>query len=334
MFKILTDYPDTTIEKAWRECLNRAFMAGHYDAPEYFREPLLGSRGRFAVLALEDKDGGEPVVTGVLTGVRESGQVTSGLGPRPQMSLDKSRNEAETTDSLVAGLLSAAGAADLITVYTWGKSERLVARGFTEHTEPGVVLLDLSKGVDALFAGCLDRSSIRAATRFGVDVREATDEDIIEYYRIRSAWSEQKGLPCDSLEVCQQLFRLRNNRRLLVAFHEGKVVAGSVLRFLQGSLVEYAANSSWPEARRLRPNDLLQWKAIEWACRQGFRYYSMGGSSHFHKKFGGTVVPTYRYRLDRTLLRRHDRKDELIEYARKLYHRLPNSVRSKIRRWS
>jgi CelD/BcsL family acetyltransferase involved in cellulose biosynthesis len=139
---------------------------------------------------------------------------------------------------------------------------------------------------------------------------------------MRSAWSEQKGLPCESLDVFQQLFRLRNNRRLLVAFHEGKVVAGSVLRFLQGSLVEYAANSSWPEARRLRPNDLLQWKAIEWACRQGFRYYSLGGSDHFHKKFGGTVVPTYRYRLDRTWLRRHVRKDELVEYAHKLYHRL------------
>jgi hypothetical protein len=66
-----------------------------------------------------------------------------------------------------------------------------------------------------------------------------------------------------------------------VARFEGKVVAGIFLRFQPGGLVEYAAGHSIDDALYLKPNDLAQWKGIEWARGQGFRSYSLGGSGPF-----------------------------------------------------
>src|ERR1017187_8244717 len=58
-------------------------------------------------------------------------------------------------------------------------------------------------------------------------------------------------------------------------------------------------------------NDLLIWKTIQWACEQGFWKYSLGGAHPFLRKWEGTIVPIYRYRLDRTFLRRHDFREDL-----------------------
>ena len=89
---------------------------------------------------------------------------------------------------------------------------------------------------------------------------------------------------------------LKNNRLLLLARHEGKVIAGVVIRFFPDGVMEYAANSSLQSALHLRPNDLLHWRAIEWGCREGMTHYSLGGAHLFLRKFGGEIVPTTRHR--------------------------------------
>src|SRR5262249_6498372 len=86
--------------------------------------------------------------------------------------------------------------------------------------------------------------------------------------------------------------------------HKGKIIAGVVIRFAPCGIMEYAANSSLEGALRLRPNDLLHWRAIEWGCRMGMIKYSLGGTHLFLRKLGGEITPTIRCRLDRSLLRR------------------------------
>jgi len=56
---------------------------------------------------------------------------------------------------------------------------------------------------------------------------------------------------------------------LLLARYNDEVIAGVVLRFFPGGVVEHAANSSLQSALHLKPNDLLHWRAIEWACADG-----------------------------------------------------------------
>jgi len=331
MYKILKDFPDAPLERGWRDMLSRASRPGHYCAPEFFLEPRLGNRQAFAILGIETEPSGRTAVTGVATGYDDGAQIHCGLNVSPQIAFDGSRSQPETAASLIDGLLSIGRKAQLISAYTWEKCPAFAARGFRERPDMGTVVVDLSKGPEAVFAGFESKRAIRAALRAGVTVREASDEDIDEYYPILAEWSRRKGQPCGSLEHYRQLFRLRANRRLFVAFHEGKMAGGSVIRFLPGGIVEYAANSSRPEFQNLRPNDLLMWTAIEWACKQGYRTYSMGGTHQFLRKFGGAIAPIYRYRMDRTWLRRHDRRETAAAAAYGLFQRLPERWRDRVK---
>ena len=105
------------------------------------------------------------------------------------------------------------------------------------------------------------------------------------------------------------------------------IVAGITLRFTPGGIIEYAANCSIKEDQKLKPNDVLHWRVIEWACKEGFTLYSLGGAHLFLRKFGGALLTTYRYRLDRTLLRRHELKEKVIDSSLKSYQLLPAPVK-------
>jgi hypothetical protein len=94
-------------------------------------------------------------------------------------------------------------------------------------------------------------------------------------------------------------------------------------------LFESAANCSLDEYLHLKPNDLLQWKGIEWACANGLRRHSLGGAHSFLLRFGGEVVPVVRYRKDRTLLRKHDLREMMEDTARK---RISPVMRKKVLR--
>jgi len=89
----------------------------------------------------------------------------------------------------------------------------------------------------------------------------------------------------------------------------------------------------------LRPNDLLHWRAIEWACAEGLTKYGLGATSLFLRKFGGEVVPTTRHRLDRSLFRRHtvgdwvaDRVEEARPFIPQQVVGLARSLRSHIKK--
>jgi hypothetical protein len=59
---------------------------------------------------------------------------------------------------------------------------------------------------------------------------------------------------------------------------------------------------------------------------------SMGGSHRFLREFGGTAVPVLRYRLDRSWMRRHDRREQLTEFAGRMVKRLPERWEKAVRR--
>ena len=124
----------------------------------------------------------------------------------------------------------------------------------------------------------------------------------------------------------------RKNRRIFIAKTEGKVIAGSFYRFAPGSVAEYAGNFSMPEYQKLRPNDLIGWRAIEWACNSGISLFSMGGSHLFLRRFGGETMTTYRYRRDQSFLRLHDLRETAIKFSVAGYRRMPENFRDGVRR--
>jgi Acetyltransferase (GNAT) domain len=324
-FRILHEFPDAAVERAWRDCLARADWPAHYVSPEYFLEPYWTWPGcrRFAVLATE----GEAIVA-VLTGINEGGSVISGNECRPQICFDRATDHSRAVNALARGVAAEAASAELVTIYSWTPMTTLRPLGFRVRPFSGTVALDLRLGQEALFSR-LDRSlreNIRYATKHAVEVVQAsTDEDVAAFYAVHRRWlqTRRKTLADNvhiPLPILTAACRLRDNRRLFLAKHAGQVIAGWTVRFSRGGLLEGEMSSSLDEHLRLHPNALLVWKTIEWGCAERFPWYSMNGDHPFLRRTGGSVLPVYRHRFDRTWLRRHELRDTLEEspYGRRL----------------
>jgi hypothetical protein len=271
-------------------------------------------------------------VIGSLTGFVQGDLVSSGQIGTPNICIDKSADREIAAGALADGLKVVAKSAGLITVYSWFPLVSLRESGYRESETTGTAALSLSAGAEKTFSKLKGRSQIRHAIASGIEVRQATSEDLPQYYAILQGWSEKKGLPCPTWEFQQESFRLTQNRRLFLAIHQGKIIAGTPVRFYAGATAEYAWNVSLPEFQHLRPNDLLHWRIIEWACQQGIHTYLLGATHAFLLKYSDRLIPTYRYLQDRTLLRRYTLKEDLIGAAHGFYRRLPQGLKDKLKR--
>jgi len=331
---ILHAFPSSEHEAAWRDFLTRVEMPSHYDSPGFFLEPWWGKKRPFAVLALDaDK------IVGVLTGIHEGDEVRCGHPTRPQISFDRKADQAAVSGILVDGLLAEAGHAKLATVYSWTPLPSLERRGFRSRQMEGDVVLDLTLGPDALLKQFHPnrRRNIRFANQKGLEVSlMAGERDVEEAYQLHCAWQQtsRKKIVAKlaSLERFKQAWGLSENRRVFLVRRSGRLIAADVVRFYPGGLLEAAANFSLDEFLYLKPNDLVVWKIIEWACQQGFTRFSLGGAHSFLRYFGGTVVPIYRYRLDRTWLRRYDLREAIQAAGRRALTKTPKPVEKLVRR--
>ena len=328
---VLRTAPDDETREKWERFLEHADFATHYTSPKFFDEPFFGPDQCFAILAVEGND-----VVGVLTGLIDARQLSCGLIPRPQISLSKDAG-VEVERALASALKSVASGQELITVYSWRALSGFEDEGFRVKVQPdSIVLLDLSLGAEKLLQDFSEsrRRNIRKALRAGkIEISDAnTAADYEEYYPIYVEWCKGKRLPAVTYDTLVKAFELRESRRLFLARFEGRVIAGAIVRFYRGGVVEYAANSSTPEALTLRPNDLLHWHIINWAVDAGFSCYSLGGAHTFLRRFGGTLVSSYRLRQDRSLFRVHDTKEACQRGIARIAGRLPSGAKERLRR--
>ena len=332
---ILRGYPSPQIEKAWRECLSRVNCPSHYTAPEFFLEPLWAGKQPFAVLALD-----RGAIVGVLTGLNEGNHVISGLQSRPQVCVDRTADINAALLSLAQGLLAEAGSANTITVYSWSSLQLDAFESYHFHRQEleGDVVLDLTQGPEALFKQlhASRRKNIRHGIRDGIEVSAAkTLEDAEAFYRVHTTWHQTKRKKIETQQIPWSVFSQRfcqsNNFVFMLARCSGKVIAGITLRFFPGGLLEFSNHSSLDEFLYLKPNDLLQWKCIEWAYREGFRLCSFG-AAHVSQEVRRNGVPIFRYRFDRTLLRQYDRYEATLDLMRNGFRKLPRPIQSIVRR--
>jgi len=308
----------------------------HYDAPEFFLEPYWTGKRPFVILAL---DHGRAI--GVFSGLH-GGDLQFAFGglSRSQIRIDNNADALLASDLLADGLLQEAEDEELVTFHAWScvPLPGFERRGFLRHQQEGRVVLDLSLGADALYKDFHEnrKRNIRIAIKNGIEVIESsTQEDLHAYWSVYSAWrrtSRKTIVHNHSFATTEQVHLMRRNHRRFLARFDGRVIAATGLRFHPTGLVEYANNCSLDEFIPLRPNDLLLWRTIEWACEQGFEKYSLGGANPFFRKSGGNVLPIYRYRLDRTFLHRHELKDRLGSKLRSLLRKAPTGAGRAVRK--
>jgi hypothetical protein len=326
---ILHQYPSNDVKEHWCKFLTAADFPTHYVSPEYFLEPFFRDKDPFAILAWH-----EGKIVGVLTGLHDGHEVICGQSCRPQACFDKATDPTIAAELLIAGLREEARSAFLITLYTYSPIDRFLAHAYHCEKNEGVVMLDLTNGPDFLRQQFSDnrRRGIKAAIKAGVEVGAATTfQEFQAYHKIYVNWCARKNLVPTSFDILEKAFRLTSNRRLFLAYFDGEVIAGVVVRHCPKGIIEYAANSSLLEKLHLKPNDLLHWRVIQWACREGYTSYSLGGTHQFLRKMGGTIVPVYRYRLDHTWFRRHERRETLQKSGMKIFRRMPQRLQNQVK---
>lgn len=327
--------PDSGLAERWNAFLEDARFATHYVTPNYFLDPYV-RQGPFAVLACGDD--GE--INAVATGIMNDGSIVSGMFSRPQVLFRSDIDRTAAAGALSSGIDELDnGNAGLIDLFAWEETPEFGFQGMKmrpSNDSTSVVMLDLSAGADAIFLKFSQtrRNEIRKAIRQNVvEVKILeTEQELNDIYQIHCEWNARKGNEPDSFEQMQTASEQTGNRQILIAKVEGKVVAGSFYRFCPGGVVEYSANFSIPEYQRLRPNDLIGWRAIEWACAEGFSHFSMGGSHLFLRRFGGEIVKTFRYRSDRTRFRRHDLYEGARDLSVGVFRMMPENVRSGVKK--
>jgi hypothetical protein len=322
---ILHGFPPPELEERWRTFLGRADSPSAYDTPEFFLEPFWEGKHPFAILAFKQLE-----MVGVLTGIHLCDRVISGLPFRPQLCVLPD-DGATTTDILLQGLLWETGSTKLIELYSWNFTPLPIfeQNGFRKKQLEGDVVLDLRLGAEPLFKQFHDsrKKNIRTALRKGIEVSEVkTEKDLTEFWEVYCGWRKTKRKEIHaaaSLAQIKKVHELSANHRLFLARYLDRPVAASSFRFCPNGLFEYTGNCSLDEFIRFCPNDLLIWRAIEWACEQGFSKCSLGAAHPFLRKCGGRVEPIDRYRLDRTFLQRHELKEHLRTVPRALFQVLP-----------
>lgn len=170
------------------------------------------------------------------------------------------------------------------------------------------ILLDITSDEESLLAHMKEkwRYNLRLAERKGVQVRAAqTTGDVRNWYKLLQTTGKRDEFGIHTFDYYLQAWRIfatRNQARLLLAEHNGQLLAGIFVGFMAKQAI-YLYGASSNERRNLMPNYLLQWEAIRWAKSEGAATYdfwgipetddeheAMAGVYRFKSGWGGRVT--------------------------------------------
>ena len=217
-----------------------------------------------------------------------------------------------------------------------------------------IYVLDLPGDISQLNWGSKEkrhriRWAVNRAIKSGVEIRDAEDErDLRAWYQLYLETMRWHGsLPRSYrflLSLWNRLGPLGKFRLLLAEQRrDGKVLLLAGYLFLTCSqTVHCYLNGRRHDALPLHPNDLLQWHAIQDACRQGLRCYDFGeveagqtGLAEFKSKWGAKPVPSYRYYYPspRSPRLRQGPPSAARNFATSLWRHVPLAATAKIGDW-
>jgi lipid II:glycine glycyltransferase (peptidoglycan interpeptide bridge formation enzyme) len=160
-------------------------------------------------------------------------------------------------------------------------------RGFAPVSQhimpPRTLLVDLRQELDGIWRSFHSntRNRIRLAEKLGVTVRVGAADDVATFVRLHDETNARHGLRRERPEqfhAAARLFGPGDGVRLYLAEAEGAVLAG-IMVFAWGTAATYlwGASSGSEDARRLHPNQLLHWTAMQWARERGCTTYDLFG---------------------------------------------------------
>ena len=178
------------------------------------------------------------------------------------------------------------------------------------------IIIDLNRKLEDIWQALNKRArwGVRKAERLGLSVKEADNwQEWEQYYSLHLFHGREKHYPTDPPEFFREMFKLYHKRmaRLFLVEHEKRIIAGSLFLIYKQNMV-FLQNASQKAFLAHNPNNLLQWKSIEWAKENGVIIYDMNGlplkevpylrGVYNYKKQWDGQIHWYYYYLNRKLL--------------------------------
>lgn len=184
--------------------------------------------------------------------------------------------------------------------------------------------------------------SIRKANKAGVKIREEnTKWGMREFYRMNMLTRKKHGVPSQPKQFFQNLYDhmiTTGHAFILLAIYESKAVAASL--FLKSNhSIHYKYNVSDPlYLKKITPNHLLTWYAIEKSCKEGYRFLDFGRTSpdnsglmRYKEMWGAKPVdaPYYYYPQMRGASATEE-SSRIYQMITSIWRRLPEPVLEKL----
>lgn len=166
-------------------------------------------------------------------------------------------------------------------VFWSGRNQVLESMGYTLSNVVNAYKVDLQKTAEELWKSIAHnkRRNVKKAQEQGAEViQRKSYDDLFSFYKMYEASSKRVGFDAYSFDYFHaylKVFGERDKVRVFLTVFDGQPVAGAFV-VVHGDTAYALAAGSRKAVWYVRPNDLLHWKAMEWARGEGLSWYHMG----------------------------------------------------------
>ena len=159
-----------------------------------------------------------------------------------------------------------------------------VVKSASDMQPPNTVVVDISPPLEQILAAMKSKTryNVRLSAKKGVQVTEGGMEDLDRWFELYQETSRRDRIAIHSRAYYRGLLTSAREYtggpsvKLLLATHEGDLLAGNIVAFWK-TRAAYLYGASSGEKRNLMPTYALQWEAIRMAREAGCTSYDLYG---------------------------------------------------------
>jgi serine/alanine adding enzyme len=165
--------------------------------------------------------------------------------------------------------------------------------------------LDLDRDPDRLWCR-LDRdvrNKVRRAERWGLSIESGGAENLTDFYDVLANRMRDLGSPVHDIAFLRAAAEEFGDRARIVLVRLGRTTVGGLMALACKDTLVVPWSACLKEYFRLRPNMLLYWETIRFACAEGFGRFDFGrstvqsGTYHFKRQWGAREEPLLWYTI-------------------------------------
>jgi FemAB-related protein (PEP-CTERM system-associated) len=123
------------------------------------------------------------------------------------------------------------------------------------------------------------RTKIKKTFKNGLEAKIGRSKLLDDFYKVFLVNMRDLGSPVHSPKLIQSVLEeYPGKANLVIVYKEGEPIAGGMMVGFH-NILENPWASALKQYARLRPNTLLYWTMLDYACNNGYRYFDFGRST-------------------------------------------------------